>query len=330
MPSVKNNNDLKDKAVTELKKLIYKLEKNKYSEDLDKVAVSDISTSLKNSTENLYNSLGTGEENLDVIFKDIIRNIDEVEKQSRQKLLNRFESAVDELNYSINLWKDISEGEAFADESELKKLKISWKKKTLNLRLNELSEIKQAFLTNDSRIKGQINILEKDLNELDNKIINEDNERKINELYREISSIKSKIDMMTVRSNNYSACFNILDIIYANASEIITASDFSDDEIGKAKALLNISKLKNVLNEPDKAISILKRMEEDVKKIFEKTRLVDNKIFGLNTGSITISDDAMSYKEKLMKKKRDKEMLVKNNSELENGVVEEKSIKGEN
>ena len=52
---------------------------------------------------------------------------------------------------------------------------------------------------------------EKDLAELEEQIVKEDNERKINEIYRKIKAVKSKIDMLSVRKSNYSACYNLLD-----------------------------------------------------------------------------------------------------------------------
>ena len=152
-------------------------------------------------------------------------------------------------------------------------------------------------------------------------MLNEDNERLINDLYRKISALKSKLDMLNVRRSNYSACFNILDIIYANASEILTASQFSMEEASKAKVLLNIGKLKAVVNEPDKAIAILKVMDKDIKAISEKVMSMDEKVFGLDTKQTSVTDSALAYKEELMRKKREKEFNGENLDELERGKV---------
>ena len=53
------------------------------------------------------------------------------------------------------------------------------------------------------------------------KLLKETNERRINELYRKIQSNKCKIDSLNVRRSNFSACSGLLDLIYANAKEII-------------------------------------------------------------------------------------------------------------
>ena len=138
-------------------------------------------------------------------------------------------------------------------------------------------------------------------------MMNEDNERKINEIYKKISALKTKLDSLIVRKSNYTTCFNLLDMIYVNAAEIVEASDLASEEIGKAKALLNIGKLKKVLSEPDKAVAILKRMQADIKEVYDRTQSVDSKLAELNTTSATVSEDALAYKAELMRKKREKE-----------------------
>ena len=132
---------------------------------------------------------------------------------------------------------------------------------------------------------------------------------KTNDLYRQIKAVKSKIDMLNIRHGNYSACFNLLDMIYANAREILQATDFASEEIAKAKVLLNIEKLKKVVVEPDKAIAILKRMDAGIKEIAGRTASMDGKVFGLDSGGAVVSEDALAYKEELMRKQREKENL---------------------
>jgi len=177
----------------------------------------------------------------------------------------------------------------------------------LNARLTELAEIKESFTANARRIEKEISGYEKDLVELDAAILNEDNERRINELFKKINALKTKIDALIVRKSNYTTCFNLLDMIYVNAAEIVEASDFAGEEIGKAKALLNIGKLKKVLAEPDKAVAILKRMQKDIKEIYDRTQSVDSKLAEMNTSSAVVSEDALAYKAELMRKKRERE-----------------------
>ena len=308
VPSIKNNNQLKEKVVNEINSFIYRLERGRFSTEADQDAILRIIEELKADVETLSNTVGTGEENIGALANTILDLLKELKKSSEQDMLHRIQDVADELDFNINLWRDVLDGETTVPtEEEVKAAKISHARRKLNARLAELSEIKENFTSNARRIEKDIIGFEKDLEELDAAILKEDNERKINELYKKISSLKSKIDSLTVRKSNYTTCFSLLDLIHVNASEIVEASDFAGEEIGKAKALLNINKLKKVLSEPDKAILILKRMQADIKDICDRTKMVDAKIAELSTSSTVVSDDALAYKAELMRKKREKE-----------------------
>lgn len=321
VPSIKNNNQLKEKVVNEINSFIYRLERGRFSTEADRDEVLNIIAELKADVEILGNTVGTGEENIGALADTILELLKELKKISEQEMLHRIQDVADDLDFNINLWRDVLDGvTTVPTEEEVKAAKISHARKKLNAKLAELAEIKENFTANARRIEKDIIGFEKDLEELDAAILKEDNERKINELYKKISSLKSKIDSLTVRKSNYTTCYSLLDLIYVNAAEIVEASDYAGDEIGKAKALLNIAKLKKVLSEPDKAILILKRMQADIKDICDRTKTVDAKISELSTSSTVVSEDALAYKAELMRKKREKER----HADLELGEPETK------
>ncbi len=325
IPSAKNNNEMKESVLQEIKALIFKLERGKHDLDLDKETMEQVIASLKTETEEWESCIGTGKEDIESLYESANSQLKELKKQTEQSFVNRVETAADDLSYTISIWRAVLDGETdnLFDEEEIKKQRLTRTRKKLNGRLEELNTIKNDFSINEKRLEKDIKQLEKDLAELDATMLNEDNERKINELFHSISSLKSKLDMLAVRKANYSTCYNTLDIIYALASEIVTASDFAGEEIGKAKALLNLSKLRAVITEPDKAIAILKRMQSDINEIAEKTKAMDNKVFGLNMGTAAVSDDALKYKEELMRKKREKEKLKADGDGLDTVKVQE-------
>lgn len=113
--------------------------------------------------------------------------------------------------------------------------------------------------------------------------------------------------------------------ITVNAKEILNATDFAAEEIAKAKVLLNIGKLKQVVSDPDKAIAILKRMDKDVKEIATKTTVIDEKVFDFDKGNAVVNEDALKYKEELMRKKREKEGLSESIEENVSQEVKEES-----
>lgn len=308
-PSVKNNNELKQEVVNELKALVYRLEKGRHGA-LDGDSVAEVLSGLKEQTGALENSIGTGEENIGVLAKDALAQLKILKKGADGSVTHRFEEAAEELGYTLGLWKDVLDGSTVLEtEEEIRAARVSRSRKKLDLRLAELEQIKASFTENSKRLEKEIAGLEKDLAEYEAAMLKEDNERRINDLYRQIKAVKSKIDMLNIRHGNYSACFNLLDMIYANAREILQATDFASEEIAKAKVLLNIEKLKKVVVEPDKAIAILKRMDADIKEIAGRTASMDGKVFGLDSGGAAVSEDALAYKEELMRKQREKENL---------------------
>lgn len=308
-PSVKNNNELKQEVVNELKALVYRLEKGRHGA-LDGDSVADVLSELKEQMSALENCIGTGEENIGVLAKDALAQLKTLKKETDGSVTHRFEEAAEELGYTLGLWKDVLDGSTVLEtEEEIKAARVSRSRKKLDLRLAELEQIKASFTENAKRLEKEIAGLEKDLAEYEAAMLKEDNERRINDLYRQVKAVRSKIDMLNIRHGNYSACFNLLDMIYANAREILQATDFASEEIAKAKVLLNIDKLKKVVVEPDKAIAILKRMDADIKELAGRTASMDGKVFGLDSGGAAVSEDALAYKEELMRKQREKENL---------------------
>lgn len=307
-PSVKNNMQLKEKVVNEINSFIYRLERGRVTSEAEQDTLVRIIYDLKTDVEALNNSVGTGEEDIEATANKILGLLKDLKKISEQDMIHRIQDVADELDYHVVLMRDIFDGvTAVPTEEEEQAAKISYARRKLNARLSELNEIKESFTANSRRLEKEIQGYEKDLTELDAQMVNEDNERKINELFKKINSLKTKLDSLIVRKSNYTTCFNLLDMIYVNAAEIVEASDFAGEEIGKAKALLNIGKLRKVLSEPDKALLVLKRMQADIKAVYDRTQNMDAKLAELNTTSATVSQDALAYKAELMRKKREKE-----------------------
>ena len=221
--------------------------------------------------------------------------------------VNRIRKAAENLDFYVNSLRDVFEGKIVLSAGEEDEAsKVTYTRRKLNERLAELRDIKDGFTTNSKRIEKEIQDFENDLEELNQAIADEDNERKINELFKRINAIKANIDSLAVRKDGYVACFTLLDAIYGNAKEIVAASDFAAEEIGKAKALLDIPKLKKVISAPDKAIIVLKRMQTDIKQIKDRSQMIDEKIAELNTSSTTVNQDALAYKAEIMRKQREK------------------------
>ena len=306
-PSIKNNMQLTEKLVNEITTFIYRVERGRVDSDAEQEELLSIISDLKESVSALSNTVGTGEENIEATANKILDLLKDLKKTSGHDTVHRIKKAADDLDYHLNLMRDILDGATSGFIEEEQASKVSYTRRKLNERLSELSDIKDGFTTNSRRLEKEIQDLESDLDELNQAIVNEENERKINELFKRINAIKTNIDSLTVRKESYVTCFALLDAIFGNAKEIVAASDFAAEEIGKAKALLDIPKLKKVLSAPEKAIIILKRMQADITQIKDRSQMIDEKIAELNTSSATVNQDALAYKAELMRKKREKE-----------------------
>lgn len=311
VPSAQANNQKCEELKKQLNALVFFIEKGKYNKQLDKDTVANVLDMLKESYSEVDGLLFTGDEDLRKIASKTAEALAGLKKSLGQMYAGRLEENADSVKYYIDTLQQIATDpdsslllESF-DEDEQAARK-SWAQKRLFERLAELDGVKSALEAQNNRLERDIQAKERDLAELEGMMVKEDNERQINELYRKISAAKSIIGNLNVRRENYSACFNVLDMIYANAAEILQSSFFSPSEIGKAKALLNIDKLKNVITEPDKAIAILKVMQKDIEKIALGVGAMDQKVFGQQGTSTTVSQDALAYKEELMRKLRDR------------------------
>ena len=299
-PSFKNNNVLKQKTINELKMLIFKLENGKFNASLNAETVVAVLEGLKEQCAALNDCIGTGEENIGVLIDEVATQIKALNGASAESAAHRFDEAATELGYTLGLLIDVLNGSIVPiTESDMQKARVNSRRKRLLARLAELERIKTAFAENGRRLEREISGLEKDLAEYEEALLKEENERRINDLFRQIKSAKSKIDMLNIRHGNYSACYNLLDIVYADAREILCAPDFIGDGISVAKILLDIEKLKRMIADPDRAIVVLRRIGADIKSIEKRTASIDDKIFGSDRNTSTVNAEALAYKNEL-------------------------------
>ena len=75
--------------------------------------------------------------------------------------------------------------------------------------------------------------------------------------------------------------------------------------------------LANLLSDNGHETLVFDINSETVKQINEKVKVVDEKVFGNLSSQATITEDALKYKEELLRKKREKESLNAAKNELD-------------
>lgn len=98
-PSVKNNNQVKDELMQEMKAFLYRIEKGKYGKNLDKDTVKEVYDSLANAADGLGGIIFTGDEDLTMVNDKIGSCLANVKKALEQDYSNRLVEAADDLLY---------------------------------------------------------------------------------------------------------------------------------------------------------------------------------------------------------------------------------------
>lgn len=317
-PSIKKNNALRDKVVSEVRSFIYRIERGRFSSVADKDAIMKIVAGLKLSVEELENIVGTGEENIGAIAEKILSILESLKKSVAHDMLHRIESTADELDYHMNMMKDmLYDGVGFDDEELGKAEKASRLQSKLEDRLAELAKMKENFIGSSQRLEREIEAFEKDAESIDEMIIKEENERKINDLVGKVNPIKTKIDNHAVRKSTYNACYDVLDIIFTNVAEMIKSGVYNDEELKKARAYLDMKKLRDVYNHPERALAILKLMQKDIESLKLSDEQIRKRLEQMHTNSTVVSSSALAYKEELMRKKREAEQNAKKKQDID-------------
>ncbi|MBQ8424695.1 MAG: hypothetical protein IJX17_01580 [Clostridia bacterium] len=317
-PSIGKNNELKEKVVKEVNSFIYDYEKGRILNN-NKEALNPVMQELKDDVISLENSFGTGNENVSSIYNEVTETLKKLKQPSTQDMLHRTQEAIGDLSFQINYWKDVLNGDAVVvfDKSNAATAKISYERRKLNLKLSELLKLKDDLKAQSDRIEKEIVLTEKDKREIDSIILNEKNQRKAAELVRNAKTKISQINTLSTHKKNYMACYDLLDTIYINAKEIVEVSDFEAQKIGKAKALLNIDMLRQVLTDPSKALYILERMNKEMELINTHTERIDDKILKTIYADDELNEETNDYIEQLKRERMEQEGLADIKKEME-------------
>lgn len=306
---------IKENLLQEINSVLYKLEKGKFNKGLNEDIVKPILKETRKAYEKLANSIGTGEEDLTYGSQKVKTALDNLVKASQNNLDGRFEESALDLIEDIEEIVDLENGiiSEISSESDSE----SKKQKTFNRKLLEVEKFGQEFLKNKNRVEDEITNFERDKKELDRKLLEEQNSRLKNNIFREIKATMNKIDTLQVKSAEYSSCYNLLDSIKIYAKELIELGDLSSVEIDKAKIILNINRIRFVLDNPKKLQSLLKVIELDLKKSQEKIKTRDtqvNEMFSVDKESF---DEMNEYQNQLIKQNSDKEEISRDTLDLE-------------
>ena len=337
---LKENDKMKNQLIKDVNVLIYTIEKKKYLGNFSEDTINDVLLLLKDASSNVENAIFTGNEDITNVYENCEKYISEFRNQLNIDSNNSLKVKAQEIVDSLDKIRMIADGQLSDDiddvDSKKERHSVAKKRTVVNGKLNELYGIKNELLKFDKSLEKQIQLYEVEKLELEDKMINEENERILNELDRKITSLESIIESLNINRSNYSACFDLLNNIYSKIKPLVeNDSTLSVENLDIAKVLLNLSALRDVLNKPDKALVILKKMNEDSQKISINIKKIDGKIYESIGAKQTTStnESALKRKEELLRKRREKELVSEDLSSLKtNDVVDDvdTEVEGEN
>ena len=304
-PSVKANNAMRDEVAKKLQGVIFDIDKGRYNKDLNGESVQQARKKLYDVLKNFEEIVGTGDENVECFYNTALIQIDDVKDQMKSYLSGRLIQSVDDLDYTIDKWSSVLYGDvdsSIAGE-ELQKRETSSVRRKLEEKLSELKDVQSEYLSNEKRLEAEMQNLERDIDELNDAIIDEKNDRKLNNLVSKAKAVKVKLNALNNTYRNYSFCSDLLDMIASLVGEKIIASEFSVSELNKAKAYLKVDDLKKVIAEPERAVTTLKKMEEDLKAMVPKIEANEQKISGFGEVDDTATSEAVAYQQELIAKR---------------------------
>ena len=322
-PSVKANNAMRDEVARKLQGVIFDIDKERYNKDLNKESVQKARQKLYDLLKNFEEIVGTGDENVECFYNTALVQIDDVKDQMKSYLSGRLIQSVDDLDYTIDKWSSVLYGDVDASIAgeELQKRETSSVRRKLEEKLSELKDVQSEYLSNEKRLEAEMQNLESDIDELNDAIIDEKNDRKLNNLVSKVKAVKVKLNALNNTYRNYSFCSDLLDMIASLVGEKIVASEFSVSELNKAKAYLKVDDLKKVIAEPERAVTTLKKMEEDLKAMVPKIEANEQKISGFGEVNDSATSEAVAYQQELIAKRNAQKAAQSSMTDLEDEEV---------
>lgn len=313
----------KENLLKDVNTALYALEKGKFSKSLDSAKVLSEVAEVRKIYNALSNSIGDGKSDISNGCVNVRKDIDALNKASTGNLMGKFEDCVIALIGDMQEIIDLENGiiDSIAKEPD----DANKTQRILRKKLEELDGIQRDFEGNCSRVEQEIRTIERDKAELDEKLLSETNVRVKQGLFNQIKTTMQKIQVLNVKREQYSACGSLLDSVKTYARELICSGNISSAESDKAKVILNIGRLRDVLDDPNRLKPLLRTIENDLKKAVENTTVVDCEL-GKSFGESQAQYDEMNnYINAIAEKRFEKENISGSIADLDPTSIEKRN-----
>lgn len=307
-------NKLKTELLKEINQVLYKLEKGQYNKQLGE-EVKGYVAQLRNGYQRLENSIGGADSDISNGCTRVRHSLKELLEASNDNLIGRFEDSVMGLLFDIDQIIDLEDG--IIEEISLEEDNKTREQRNFEKKIGEISQIEQDFIKHRNRVDEEIHKLERDKTELDKKLLAEKNSRLQHNIFQQITATRNKINTLQVKSQQYVSCYNLLSTIKSYAEELVEVGNLSNVELQKAKIVLNINRLREVLDDPAKLEPLLRIIHKDLKKAQENIKLINTQTSTVFQVPLEQSEEMAAYINSLIQEQTEDELASGGMSEIE-------------
>lgn len=320
-----DNKNYKSNIISTIKNILFKLTSQTVKKFFTSEEVVCISKKLERLVDDVDCATGTGKEDvMDIAFvcMDNLKTIDEVLVKGYKTIV--FDT-LSNLESSVNKYCAILNGDYLESSSQKSKdskiLKIEEK-------LNNLEE--KANLVNKYKIGcyEKLTTLVDKKEEMETMLINATNQEVERLIYRDIQSNEVECRDLSIRVDNYSACYDTLKYIIYTIKEKFKFSAIDSNLKVELTIILDKYLKKLSIDNPQSLIKVLKLFQNELNEMVKNTSLLDKARFSTLSNNDAKIEDIQNYKMKLIKERSEKENLAKKVSDLE--IEEKNTINGGN
>lgn len=288
---VKTNNKKKDDLLQEINRLLFRIDKGKYAENLDTDHINKVGEKIRQYVTNLEYTTFTCDDNIDIVIGKIQESVKHLREALDGGLASRVNSATEDLAYYFDVL--ISGNFNALNSDDEKTLRQSSLQRGLSEKIRELVSIKEFASAKKAELSRDIKKLRLEKEELEDRLCEEDDDDLANDIDRQISANEEIIKTKSASFHSYSVCETRLESLYNYAKE---ACDAGEDQVRKVNAYLDMEK--SVPSHQTRAVWILSgrgltRKLSCLKARSERaTKTVPDRIWGIPLQSAVLPQSA--------------------------------------
>ena len=284
-PSIEANNALKKAALTDVNNLIRVIENDRVRSRVPSNELKDAISGLKKTVSKFDITLGLGSEDVSAVSEQVKKNVKALEKSIQRDLLYGVKGAVSDLEFSLKAWMGILSGDKFSFDLEESEPAKTHAVKKLEAKFKDLEAVADEYRNLAITSGERVNRHESDIAGLKSLRDNAKNQSEEKMLDLKIKSVENLLKIEMARNSAYTICNNAFETLCAHAQSLIAEVSVAPDKFPMADELLNVKKLRNLIDDPTNAGAVLKRMNEDIKEMLVNVDYIEKSMYFDTTGN---------------------------------------------